>query len=57
MISFEIKETNNEPVKRLIIYLDEDKTNSSGFKVGKNELYELYSLLREIFDGTTEPVN
>ena len=47
---FELKDTTNEDVKRLIITTDSDNYNTVGFKVNKKELYELFVLLREIFN-------
>ena len=54
---FELKETNNKINKRLIISSDVDGINTFGFKLKRTELYELYLLLREEFDGTTDPGN
>jgi hypothetical protein len=49
-ISFELKEQENNNNNRLIIYINE-KDLSYGFKCKNNELYPLYTLLREKFDG------
>ncbi len=49
---FEIKDSSQPHTKRLIIYMDMDKINSIGFKVTKEDLYQLYSLLRQIFSDS-----
>lgn len=48
-ISFELKESSDNN-NRLIVYINE-KDLSHGFKCNNNELYSLYTLLREKFDG------
>ena len=47
---FEIKNTKDDGVKRLIITTDGDNDNTVGFKVDKKKLYELFVQLREIFN-------
>ena len=57
MIHFELKDTTKQTTKRLIISSDADGINTFGFKAEKQELYELYVLLRELFDGTANDNN
>jgi len=50
MISFELKEKEENGSIRMIVYVNE-KEFSYGVKCKKSELYELYSQLRELFDN------
>ena len=54
---FEIKNTSNKDIKRLIIDLDTDGINTSGFKVSNKDLYELYIELNHLFkDSNTKEI-
>lgn len=54
-ISFELKE-NADNTNRLIVYINEEDL-SYGYKCNNNELYSLYTLLREKFDGDNHTYN
>lgn len=50
MEKIELRDTSKDDVKRLIIYVQGDGVDySTGIKLDKQELYELYSKLREMF--------
>lgn len=49
-MTFELKETTENEIKRLVIYLDNDKLKSDGYRLNKKERYELLLLLREEFE-------
>ena len=50
MEKIELKDTSKEDVKRLVIYVQGDGVDySTGIKLNRQELYELYRKLREIF--------
>lgn len=49
MAIFDIKDTTIKDVKRLIVSMDTDELNTIGFKVSKIDLYQLYTLLKEMF--------
>jgi hypothetical protein len=49
MKQFEVKNTDVSTTKRLIIYESNDQETSVGYKVNKQELYQLYTVLKEMF--------
>lgn len=50
MEKIELKDTSKEDVKRLVIYVQGDGVDYyTGIKLSRQELYELYRKLREIF--------
>ena len=50
MEKIELKDTSKKDVKRLVIYVQGDGVDySTGIKLNRQELYELYRKLREIF--------
>lgn len=53
-MKFEIKDTTNSGVKRLIIYNGSLSDESIGYKVELKDLNTLYSLLRDIFKNVGE---
>lgn len=46
---FEIRDTYENKVKRLIIYYGESGERSEGFKCKEQDLYNLYMELRDFF--------
>ena len=46
---FEIKNTQVENIKRLILYTGDDIDESIGYKVERKDLNILYTILRDLF--------